>query len=131
MAKKKSKELINATKLADLLLYEITGGNLGTKPEKEIKNNVATFGEKRGFLDSMIKLADMKRKDSEGDEEDSAFDIIRKNTQKKEKPNGGGKSWGRGDIGIAPAESGSDESTNERELVGDSGQSGDDDQGAS
>jgi len=114
MAKrKKSDELIKATKFSDLLLYEITGGNMGTKPVTPIKNSVATFGEKRGFLDSLIKLADMKRKDSVDDEGDSAFDIIRKNTQKKDKVNDGGKSWGTRDTGTSatagPAESGADD----------------------
>lgn len=95
MAKKKrSDELIKAIKYADLLLYQFSGGNLGTKPEIVIKNEVATAGEKRGLLDSLIKLADMKRKDSADDESESAFDIIKKNTQKKDKANGGGKSWG-------------------------------------
>ncbi len=104
MAKKKnSEELTKAKKFADLLLYEISGGNLGTKPEIAIKNGVATFGEKRGFLDSLIKLADMKRKDSVDDEGDSAFDIIRKNTQKKDKVNDGGKSWGTRDTGTSAA----------------------------
>jgi hypothetical protein len=113
MAKKKrSDELIKATKFADLLLYQFSGGNLGTKPEIAIKNEVATAGEKRGLLDSLIKLADMKRKDSVDDEGESAFDIIRKNTQKKDKSDGGGKSWGRGNTGTAatePAESSADE----------------------
>ena len=74
---RKSQALSDAKKFYKLLLYEATGGNLGTKPEKEIKNQVADFGEKKGLLAEIIKLATIEQKSIEDQPEVSGLEMIR------------------------------------------------------
>lgn len=79
MAKKRKSQVINdAKKYYKLLLYEASGGALGSKPEGEGKKSDATFAEKRGLLDSLIKIAQLEAKGNEGFEDESGFEKIRK-----------------------------------------------------
>ena len=66
MAKRRvsDKSLRNAEKLSELLLYEASGGNLGTKPAETGVSQTTTFGEKRAFLDSLVKIAALKSKEA-------------------------------------------------------------------
>lgn len=92
MSRKRKDDLEIAKKFRDLLLWEITGGNMGKRPENPVKKEVATFGEKRGFLDSMIKIAALERK--EGDEgEESGFDLIRSQMNAGRKNGRAGNIW--------------------------------------
>lgn len=93
MKKRKSKNdgLVKAKRYADLLLFQISSGNMGQSPEKEIKNEIATFGEKRGLLDSLIKIAILETKDV-GDEDESGFELIRRKIDGSSKDKGGGGS---------------------------------------
>ena len=65
-------------KYRDLLLWEVTSGNMGTKPVIPIKNEIATFAEKKGLLSEMIKIAELERKNAEDQPEVSGLDMIRK-----------------------------------------------------
>lgn len=65
---------------SDILLFEATGGSMGTPPIDDAKSGKGmTFAEKRGLLDSLIKIAGLDHKVNPDDEE-SVFDTIRKNT---------------------------------------------------
>lgn len=77
--KRVSGGLRTAQQLAKLLLYEVSNGNMGTKPEVIAENQTMTFGEKRGFLDSLIRIAELERRSAEGNEEESGFEAIRRN----------------------------------------------------
>lgn len=67
---------------------------MGVKADGKAKD--MTFGEKRGLLDSLIKIAVLER-ESEGDEEQpSGLDAIRKEIAKRKKQDAGGKTWGAG-----------------------------------
>lgn len=97
MSKKRSAlSLSKAKRYADFLLYEITGGNLGVKPENLITNSTATFAEKRGLLDSLVKIASLEQKDTDDGPEVSGMDLIRKQMA-KDKENGSGTVRGRRD----------------------------------
>lgn len=107
MAKRpKKKALMTAEKFANYLLYQATGGNLGEKPEREYSNSNATFGELRGLLDSLIKIATLERENEENEETPSGFDAIKREIAKRNKYDSGAP-WGSGNIG--GAESSSDE----------------------
>lgn len=93
MRKKNSKSVINIQKYSELLLYEASGGRLGTPPKELPPDTVKkpesmTFGEKRSFLDSLVKIAELERKSATEEEEESFFDKM----QKKAKPYAGTKS---------------------------------------
>lgn len=105
---KKPQTLIDAKKYYKLLLYEASAGNLGTKPEYDTKNETMTFSEKRGLLDSIIKISQLEVKSSENDEVESGFDLIRSQL------NGSGASRDRGDYGAT--EDSGDESTSSTEI---------------
>lgn len=76
---------------------------MGKAPEGQSQENIATFGEKKALLDTLLRVAEMERKDVIENEEPSAFDII-----KKEMRHGGRAGRGRGDSWGEP-ESASDE----------------------
>lgn len=79
MAKKRgSGGLITAQQFARLLLYGFSGGNMGTKPEQPMPSSV-TAGESRGFLDSLIRIAELERKSAEETEGESGLDLIKRN----------------------------------------------------
>jgi hypothetical protein len=105
MRQRKSQALIDAKKFYKLLLYEASGGNLGTKPEKEVKNQTADFAEKKGLLAEIIKLAVLEQKAIEDQPEVSGLDMLRRGLQ-----NGSGSIGSERDFGGA-AESPSDESS--------------------
>ena len=80
MAKHRNDTLDKARKYSDFLLYQATGGTIG-KPPKSSPNDFTsqgemTMGEKRGLLDSLIKIAAMEGKFEEPP--DSAFDLIKR-----------------------------------------------------
>lgn len=79
MAKRpKNKTLTDAQKYYQLLLYEASGGLLGTEPTKELKQTNTTFAEKRGLLDTIVKIAQFEDKSNEDEEQPSGLDILRK-----------------------------------------------------
>ena len=93
----KTDSLVMAKSFRDLLLYEISGGNMGKKPEHDIKSET-TFSEKSAFLDKMIKIAALEHKGKDDEEEASGFDLIR------EQINAGRKNKRGGDFGGGAAE---------------------------
>lgn len=108
MAKKrKPQTLSDAKKYYKQLLYEASGGNLGSRPEAEIKNTSMTFAEKRGLLDSIIKIAQMEAKSAGDEEEPSGLELIKRNLD-ADRTDRGSRDHGR-------AESGADESSGSSE----------------
>lgn len=78
--KRNSASIFKAKKFADLLLYEASGGTIGTK---SVGNAEAmTFGERRGLLDSLIKIASLEQKDAEDGPEVSGLELIKKQMAK-------------------------------------------------
>lgn len=115
MARKKKHEgLLTAKAYADILLYQATGGMIGTKIDKDSKD--MTFGEKRGLLDSLIKIAALEKED-EGEEELSGFDQIRRQMEKRKKQDARGETWDTGNTKSS--------SNNGEEANGDPGDSSD------
>lgn len=116
MKKRKSQVLTDAKKFYKILLYNASGGNLGTEPEKKVTDNSITFAEKRGFLDSLIKIAQLEAKSNEGFEEESGFDKIRKDiyaSRESERPGDTGgdtESGSYGDTGTSTEDDGASES---------------------
>lgn len=104
MAKKRN-SLSTAKQYSKLLLYQATGGKMGNKPEKD--DGTMTFAEKRGLLDSLVKIALLEQKDADDGPEESGMDLIRKQMA-KDKENDSGKSRGTRDFG-GTAEDSSDE----------------------
>lgn len=105
MAKRaKNKTLNDAQKYYQLLLYEASGGILGVEPDKKQKQTNATFAEKRGLLDTIIKVAQLEDKSNEDVEQPSGMDIIRRQL------NGDRANRSRRDYGGA-TESGSDDAS--------------------
>lgn len=96
--KRNAVSITKAKKFADLLLYEASGGTIGTKPEGNAE--AMTFGERRGLLDSLIKIASLEQKDADDGPEVSGMDLIRKQMA-KEKENGSRAGRGTRDIGGA------------------------------
>jgi hypothetical protein len=117
MAKKKKSQVINdAKKYYKLLLWEATGGSLGSEPEAAPngKKSDATFAEKRGLLDSLIKIAQLEAKGNEGFEDESGFEKIRKDIYAS-RENGRA-----GNLGGTESEGGSDDagaSSEDADLV--------------
>lgn len=99
----KSPALQDAKKFYKLLLYEASGGNLGTKPEHEIVNQTADFGEKKALLAEIIKLAMLEQKSLEDQPEVSGLDLIRRGLA-----NGNRASGSRGNNGGTGSEGGFD-----------------------
>jgi hypothetical protein len=100
MAKKRSSSsdsLKLAKQYRDLLLYTVTGGNMGTKPEIAIGNLDITFSEKKALLSEMIKIAEIERRNAETEEDVSGFDLIKKDLASGRAKNkrGGDDSWAK------------------------------------
>lgn len=93
--RKKNQSLSKAKEFADYLLWEMTSGNMGTAPSTKGKNSTATLGEKRGLLDSLLKIAALEKSD-EDEEETSGFDKIRRDLDRKNKLNARGEIAGGG-----------------------------------
>ena len=103
-----------ALEYRDLLLYQISGGNMGKKPEIDIPDDIATFSEKKALLSEMIKLADIEQKNHEDEEPESGLDLIKKGLRDADRENSrGGNPWGT-------AESGSDDTDGAEEALKDS-----------
>lgn len=83
MARKRREpeSLINAKKYSEFLLWEATGGALGTEPALVNTNENITFAEKRGLLDSILKIATIDRKEQDDDPGESLFDTMRRKNQ--------------------------------------------------
>ena len=75
---RKPQTLSDAKKLYKYLLWHASGGNMGTEPEIKQENDSFTFAEKRGLLDSIIKIAQLEAKTSEGEEEVSGLELIQR-----------------------------------------------------
>lgn len=102
MARKRRdpESLLDAKKYYRFLLWEATGGTLGTSPEaKNSINENITFAEKRGLLDSIIKIAAGDKKDQEDEGEDGFFDVMKKRKAKED----AGKTPKRARAGREPA----------------------------
>lgn len=94
MAKRRSKDtLVLARKYSELLLYESTGGTMGKPPSEVPNGNTLTFGEKRGLLDSLIKIATLEQR-FQPETEESGFDLIRKGFGHDSTKNGSGRDLG-------------------------------------
>lgn len=114
MAKKKgqpTKTINDAKKYYRYLLYISSNGNLGDKPELEATNDTTTFAEKRGLLDSIIKISDLENRMAENEEPEAFFDKI------KEKVNVSATAWSRGNTG-GSTESFTDEPTGNFDTSG-------------
>lgn len=88
MAKKKKKNSLDTARdLADILLYKATGGTMGKACEAAAGD--VSFVEIRGLLDTILRIHALELKGDDSDEdEESAFDIIKreaKNGSKKAK----------------------------------------------
>lgn len=80
MSKRRHTTLTTARKYSDFLLYQATGGSMGKEfLKKEGFEDTTDFGDKRGLLDSLIKIAQLESKNKEGDEPESAFAQIQRN----------------------------------------------------
>lgn len=76
--KKKKSSLDTARRYSELLLYQASGGSMGKAPAKMSTGEESmTFGEKKGLLDSLIKIALLENKIEEP-EDDSGFANIRR-----------------------------------------------------
>lgn len=85
--------LKKAKQYSDILLYEATGGTMG----KPLSIDAApregmTFAEKRGLLDSLVKIAILDHKVNP-EEEESVFDTIKRNRDNGDET--GGRESGR------------------------------------
>lgn len=60
--KSKHDSLVKAKKYADILLYQATNGTMGKKLENEPSEQTMTFAEKKGLLDTLIKIAAIDQK---------------------------------------------------------------------
>lgn len=78
--RRNTKDTLKKAKLySDILLFEATGGTMGTPLESGSKTPEGiTFAEKRGLLDSLYRIAGLDHKVNP-EEEESVFDTIRKN----------------------------------------------------
>lgn len=79
MAKNVDRNLKIALEFRDYLLWSLMGDNMGKKPSHPVPDNTTTFSEKKTFLDSMLKAAELSRKHTEDKEDESGLDLIRKN----------------------------------------------------
>src|ERR1700722_14168742 len=105
MAKRKSPEtrLQEAYDFQDFLLWVLMGQNMGKKPEHPVPEGIATFPEKKAFLDLMFKSAEQGRKSQEDKPEVSGLDMLRKGLANERR-----ESSSRGNSREADSESGSD-----------------------
>jgi len=115
MAKRaKNKTLTDAQKYYQLLLYEASGGVLGAEPAKEQKLTNMTFAEKRGLLDSIIKVSQLEDKANEDEEQPSGMDIIRKQLNGNRADKRRRDSWGgEGNADAATSSEGNNDSADE------------------
>lgn len=99
----KNPTLSKARKYSDYLLHMATGGSMGKEFEKkEGFEDKTDFADKRGLLDSLIKIATLESKEKAEDEPESTFDRIRSNAH------GGQTDGHKGNIAGA-AEAGSED----------------------
>lgn len=74
---------------SDILLFEATGGTMGKPLHDDAKPREGmTFAEKRGLLDSLIKIAGLDFKVNP-EEEESVFDTIKRNKEDASKASRG------------------------------------------
>lgn len=91
MSKKRrnSKDALKKAKqYSDILLFEATGGTMGAPLAEDAKAREGmTFAEKRGLLDSLVKIAILDHKVNP-EEDESVFDTIKRNTGNGNKAGG-------------------------------------------
>ena len=104
--------LKDAQKFYQFLLYEATSGSLGQAPNVSDKPQSMTFGEKRGLLDSIIKVAALQRQVAGDVEEESPFEAIRKQINASREDGDRGDSSGSTES-VADASDDSEEFTDE------------------
>lgn len=79
MSQRRKSTLAKARKYSDFLLYQATGGSMGKEfVAKEGFEDKTDFGDKRGLLDSLIKIAQLESKDKADEEPESQFDRIQR-----------------------------------------------------
>lgn len=97
MARKRKSDLELAQDFRNYLLWTLMGDNMGTKPEHELPKNDTTFAEKKAFLDSMLKTAELAKKVAPEKEEMSGIDLIRKNINDGKASRSKGNPWNPGE----------------------------------
>lgn len=77
--RRNTKDALKKAKLySDILLFEATGGTMGSALIEDAKPREGmTFAEKRGLLDSLIKIASLDHKVNP-EEEESVFDTMKR-----------------------------------------------------
>lgn len=111
MAKSKRDALSKARQYSDFLLFQATGGIIGMKPKPGFKEPEGiTFGEKRGLLDSLLKIATMESQIEEPEE--SPFEAMRRAINGSETAGDKRDNWG--DV---PGESGKHDSKGNTESA--------------
>lgn len=101
MARKRKSDLELAQSFRDYLLWTLMGDNMGTKPEYELPKNETTFAEKKAFLDSMLKTAELAKKVAPEKEEMSGIELIRKNINDGKSSRNKGNPWNPEGAGIS------------------------------
>lgn len=91
------KNLKLALDYRDILLWQITNGNMGAEPKIPIVGDTTTFSEKKAFLDTMLKAAAQVRQSNDGVEETSGFDLIRKKINDGKTSRSEGNPWNPGE----------------------------------
>lgn len=97
MARKRKSDLELAQDFRNYLLWTLMGDNMGTKPEHDLPKNDTTFAEKKAFLDSMLKTAELAKKVAPEKEEMSGIDLIRKNINDGKSSRSKGNPWNPGE----------------------------------
>jgi hypothetical protein len=73
MSRTKNTTLKTAKKYSNLLLWQATGGIMGTKPDGAGKTDNITFSEKKALLTELLKLAELEKKHKEDEVDMSPF----------------------------------------------------------
>lgn len=87
--KRKDNYLEKAKEFADTLLHQATGGSMGKASAPAPEENKLSFAEKRGLLESLIKIHALEQKSAADNPEEgeSAFDIIQREVKNASKKN--------------------------------------------
>jgi hypothetical protein len=95
-----------AKRFSNLLLFEASGGSMGSKPDGTRKTENITFAEKKAFLSELLKLADLEIKHKPEDDDESPFAAMKKGVKHGGKAafDGGNKESGGEDTSDDPSE---------------------------
>lgn len=116
MAKGKGADtrLQEAYEFQDYLLWMLMGENMGKKPKHPLPDGIATFPEKKAFLDTMFKGAEQGRKSKEEVVQPGFLEIMRKQQNGDRADKRRRDSWGReGGADAIDSSEGNSDSTNE------------------